>query len=61
MASSGYNFSMNEFKNKLFITVVTAHKHIIFSDFHTDQDREIYWTLINYAQQFFASDRWEQL
>jgi len=29
---------------------------IVTADFKTPNEREIYWTLLNYAQQFFASD-----
>jgi len=29
---------------------------IVTADFKSERDREIYWTLLNYAQQFFASD-----
>ena len=29
---------------------------IVTADFKTDQQKQIYWTLINYAQQFYASD-----
>ena len=34
---------------------------IVTADFKTQEERRIYWILLNFAQQFFASDRYVKL
>ena len=52
-------FSSNRHNRKSWISV--KRFEFLLTDFKTAMEREIFWTLLNYGQQFFASDTWVHL